>query len=158
MFLTCDVGKRWCGGGVDAATNLSGVTNQSLSCPSFCHGVLGRAQAVLQQCLAAAAAARERCRTISSRWTLGVSCLPCDPPYEGIVFSPISVKNVHPCKEVKISLFHIYKKMQKRIYQIRTQCQSSSQRDISMVFGTDILQKHDYMNYKATSRELIREI
>ena len=48
--------------------------------------------------------------------------------------------------------------MQKRIYQIRTQCQSSSQRDISMVYDTDILQKHDYMNYKATSWEVIREI
>ena len=87
-----------CGSGsLDAATNLIGVTNQSLSCPSFCHGGQGRAQAVLKQCLAAAAAARERCRTISSRWTLGVSCLPCDPPYEGIVFSPISVENIHPC-------------------------------------------------------------
>ena len=74
-----------CGSGsLDAATNLIGVTNQSLSCPSFCHGGQGRAQAVLQQCLADAAAARERCRTILSRWTIGVSCL----PYEGIVFSP----------------------------------------------------------------------
>jgi hypothetical protein len=48
--------------------------------------------------------------------------------------------------------------MQKRIYQIRTQCQSSSQRDISMVYDTDILQKNDYMNYKASSRELIGKL
>ena len=64
-----------CGSGsLDAATNLIGVTNQSLSCPSFCYGGQGRVQAVLKQCLAAAAAARKRCHTISSRWTLG--CLP----------------------------------------------------------------------------------
>ena len=45
--------------------------------------------------------------------------------------------------------------MQKRIYQIRTQCQSSSQRDISMVYGTNILQKHDYIN---GLQSIIREL
>ena len=48
--------------------------------------------------------------------------------------------------------------MQKRIYQIRTQCQSSSQRDISMVYDTDILQKTWLYELQSIIKGINREI